>query len=191
MKKLLALIFVASLTGCVSFTSNNTGNTPENEIVGTNRPDVMVNVQVFTTYNGVVDNEKNALLRRSLEKDLINSFNESRTFGTVSRSVYYPKYKVDLTVQGTYTDCKWCNYATYGTLFILPSWSNDKYLYTVRITDLKTNRTYSSEYYETSVEVREILLALAMPFAYDDMSRMHERVLDKITAQVVQLNFGL
>ncbi|MFV0626659.1 MAG: hypothetical protein ACK5N8_04860 [Alphaproteobacteria bacterium] len=191
MKKALALVLTVFLSGCVSFTSNNVGNTPKNEIVGTNRPDVLLTVQVFTTYEGVADMQKNAELKRAFEREITGSFYDAGTFGEVSHNVYAPKYKVDVVVRGTYTECKWCNYATYGTLFIVPSWTNDRYQYDVRITDLRTKRTYSHQYYETSVEVKELLLALGMPFTYDNVRDMHKRVFDRIVTQVVQLNFGI
>lgn len=187
MKKIVVFLALFLLSACVNFTSSNTKVIENNALSQYKKENVLTKIYLFPTINGVADPEKEIELRMSLNNSLKYSFDKTGLFGEVSPSVSNPDVTIETVVKNYYTECKYCNYATYGTLFIVPSWNSDKYHYQVRITNHRTGRTSSFYYYEDSLEVRQLLLALAMPFVYDSKDNMHSRVFDKIVFEASRM----
>ncbi|MDD4557061.1 MAG: hypothetical protein PHE89_07050 [Alphaproteobacteria bacterium] len=190
MKKIYLLAVSLFLSGCVNFTSDNSKVLLQDGIKGNKQQSVLLNMQVFSTYEGVSDASKASFMKMDFLSQLQSSFYKSGAFGEVSTNVYLPRYSVDVVIRNDYTECKWCNYTTYATLFLIPSWDNDKYVYDVRITDLKTNKCATFTYFEDKVEVRELLFVLAMPFTYDNVYEMHQNVFDRIVFETNKLAYG-
>lgn len=180
MKRIFISLAIVLLSGCVSFTSSNTKAPEVQSFEGAQKPTVLANIYLYPTSNGVADAEKELELRRSLGNIMQYSFYKANSFGEVSNNVSNPDYVVEVILKNVYSDCKYCNYATYGTLFIIPSWTNDKYHYQVRITNNATGRTSNFYYYEDIVEVKQLLLVFGMPFALNTVTDMHERVFDAV-----------
>lgn len=187
MKKTVLFLALFLISGCVNFTSNNTKNIENGALVPYSKDSVQTKIYLYPTINGVADPEKEIDLRMSFNEALKYSFDKTNLFGEVSQSVMNPDITIEMVVKNHYTECGNCNYLTYGTLFIVPSWTHDKYHYQVRITKHKTGRTASFYYYEDALEVKQLFLALAMPFAYSTKDNMHSRVFDKIAFEASKM----
>ena len=181
MKKIFLTAIVFLLTGCVSFTSDNTNKPMDyTDIQMPFKPSIKLEVYTFPTNNGTPVSEKQVELNQKFYSQLKHVFDNTKMFGEVGKNVKNPDYKLDVVIKNTYTECYWCNVHNVISLSIAPSWTNSKFYYEATLSDAKTGKAHKLEYFEKSKEVREFFMLFAMPFMYDAEDKMHERVFSDI-----------
>ncbi|MDR1694068.1 MAG: hypothetical protein LBR70_02600 [Lactobacillaceae bacterium] len=183
MKKFCIFVSVLILSGCVSFTGGNTPKKDFIEGIGS-RPNIKLSLDIYSTTNNEKDSWRSFELKREIAPEIKNIFDSSNMFGEVGYKITNPDYELEIKIRDVYTECAPCNLLNAATLSIIPSWTNEKFLYEAKLKNAKTKETVSFEYFEKSENVRHILTLFALPFMYENEFNMHKNVVNNLVIDV-------
>ena len=190
MKKLFLLSITILLSGCAGFATQSVTDIGYKHY-STKNISISYDVNVIRRLNYDAANIQVKDAEKYFSEIISNNLAHPRFFISITDDNPKATYLLEINISNEGSYNKNLNLASYLTLGIIPSVSDDIFYYEVRLINTKTKKVKEFHFKENYRQITHITMLLFMPFKTNEIDLMHKRVMNRISYEVIEhINSG-